>query len=649
MSNALTAAFNPLMALSKTDGNEEYVAELLRNQVSQIIGSYHHQFDHLYESIQNAVDACEKTLDAYEQKNQDYLPEVQVVIDLDQNKLVVIDNGVGMSKEELTQFFFTPNATLKGGFDASRGRQRGEKGVGATFTAYGTNSIHISTKKLSTDETTSGRLECGLDWVNKDIKTIPMPQVTPAEPHTELANMNHGSAVTIEFSDKTNMGSLSDHGVNLKQWEIILRLHTALGLVSLGDNDELKDVLTGKLTLIEDGKSTSKRVRIGYFFPHEVTESRIQLSSLDRSTKKQLPDSQRDMNILYEVFSHEKVREHVQKRMGNTSYMRAKSKERISRILNVHSPKAYVGFTYSSDYWDEATNKYWQEDPDGMFSHGIVFATKGQKIGEQKKIDFKFRSGDFNRFFILLEMDELKSDIGRKSFREEIEEFAQFFANSIQSLFNENDDCLTPNSGQFDEAQDRELEDIRDRGYELPDLGLPGTNFVKVPKEEQDVIALFFNLLGSGNLKGFKFYSTHISRKYDGVGAFELSESKETVYDAENNVLGIAPDRFKNKRVESPRKNFIEFKFNSDSLVADVRSGRKRLQDMRWLICWEIGQNHVPQGIGITEILEPAQINKRDYYGVTHIMTEGQSKVHVICLKNVIDVLAGTQQDPSDF
>ena len=53
--NSLVASFNPL---DTVQGNEldEYAASLMRNRVKEIIGSYHHRFDHLYECMQNAVD-----------------------------------------------------------------------------------------------------------------------------------------------------------------------------------------------------------------------------------------------------------------------------------------------------------------------------------------------------------------------------------------------------------------------------------------------------------------------------------------------------------------------------------------------------------------------------------------------------------------
>ena len=103
--------------------------------------------------------------------------------------------------------------------------------------------------------------------------------------------------------------------------------------------------------------------------------------------------------------------------------------------------------------------------------------------------------------------------------------------------------------------------------------------------------------------------------------------------------MALAGVAFRNGAVESPKKCYIEFKHSTDGLVSDVRGGYKRLQDIKWLVCWEIGTKHADEGIGLFDITAPAQLNQRDYYGVTHLMTEHQDKVYVICLKRVLEIL----------
>src|SRR5947209_1814836 len=262
MNNTLRKPFNPLLSIG--NATDEYAARLMRNEVKEIIGSYHHTFDHLYECIQNAVDACEKAFVAYQHgaKSTDFLPLVSIIIDLQNNQLTVVDNGVGMPNDIVIKYFFTPHATLKPSsstYDQEGIRQRGEKGVGATFLSYGANHIHLSTKSKETKELTSGLMENGLQWCKEQLPLLPMPEVKPQTPHSVIENQNHGSAVTIRFGEGTNIGELKDHGINWKQWEAIIRLYTAVGFVDFEGTDSFLNALRTSLTVINLNGKNEKR------------------------------------------------------------------------------------------------------------------------------------------------------------------------------------------------------------------------------------------------------------------------------------------------------------------------------------------------------------------------------------------------------
>lgn len=297
---------------------------MLRNEVAEIIGSYHHDFDHFYECIQNAVDACQKAFADYQSKGQsaNYVPEVAVAIDLKANTVTVSDNGVGMSKEVVLKFFFTPYATSKSG-DGKATDQRGEKGVGATFLSYGSNFVHVSTLSAETGELTSCTLSNGLAWATKAKGLLPMPQVEPHDPHPQVTSAKHGTTVTIVFSEGMNISNLSEFGETSKQWQAILRLHTALGYIDFQGNDAFHKALRASLTLIlQDAKSESSSVETTYLYPHLTTQASVQLSKLARDTKGHLPETQRDMNVMWEFISPDQVSKFVTDRMNNTRYLR---------------------------------------------------------------------------------------------------------------------------------------------------------------------------------------------------------------------------------------------------------------------------------------------------------------------------------------
>ena len=62
-----------------------------------------------------------------------------IMIDLENNKIAVTDNGIGFEEQKYIKFL-APNFSFK------NGNTRGHKGVGSTYLAYGFNYIQISTK-----------------------------------------------------------------------------------------------------------------------------------------------------------------------------------------------------------------------------------------------------------------------------------------------------------------------------------------------------------------------------------------------------------------------------------------------------------------------------------------------------------------------
>ena len=126
--NILTEPINPFKTDETLPGAEDYFNELKRNEVRQIVISYHQTYDHFHEILQNALDACETAFDIYanepeRQARTPYEPHIEIKIDVDGNKLTVADNGEGMTLSKVKRYLFTQYATDK---PYSQVRQRGE-------------------------------------------------------------------------------------------------------------------------------------------------------------------------------------------------------------------------------------------------------------------------------------------------------------------------------------------------------------------------------------------------------------------------------------------------------------------------------------------------------------------------------------------
>jgi hypothetical protein len=644
IANLLEEPIDPLTSVEGAvlAGFEEYVRDVKRNEIRQILKSYHQTYDHFHEALQNAMDACERVHAEPSEGGSaagaaPYEPYIEVHVDVDNNRFTVKDNGIGMDLNEVKRYFFTPYATQK---PSQHVRQRGEKGVGNTFLAYGSQSYYFSTRHKGEQNYISGRIDGGVSWALGEVAQMPL--VVPDNCHSLLENEAHGTVVEIQFSEMTNIKRLADHGTSLEHWETILRLHTGVGYIDFGDNDEFLGKLRVSLYVNYQGTTKSRIVRKGYLYPHKVEGvTSVRGRDLARDARGKLPPKHTMKQCIYDFFDAEAVRQKAMAKLEKYSRFGPYRNE-LRDDLNRFKPKAYVCFSWSSDLWGDMNAKIFGRDS-GEFDHGMVFTTKSQRLAEPKKIDFVWRTGDYNRFLLVLDVEHLEADIGRKSLDRRAVNIGNLIADAFQDQFVDLQDALKPSPRARREEEEIGLEKLIDNAIESgTDLPIPKLALLKEPREEQDVIALFFNLLGIGYLKGYRFYCTLVSKQYDGVGYFELASGSGVAYNATANPLGIPTEHFgKNGVRRSTKRNFIEFKISTDDLVHDIRIGDKLLKDIKWLVCWDIGENHIKEGIGIDEILDEQQRGHREFYGVTHLMKDNVgSTVHVICLKKVVEILS---------
>lgn len=632
--NTIREPFNPLHVPSKDPGIKDYLRANIRNDVREIIRSYHQTYDHLQELLQNAVDACENTFIMYKEGklSGSYQPQIDITFNLLENSVTVVDNGIGMSKDHLMRYFFMPHATLKDKYTVSYARARGEKGVGATFLSFGSAWINVSTKS-DKGEISSCRLDGGIKWVlSKDL--LEPPGAHPLDPPQKLEDLSHGSIVTVGFNNNTNIKNLKRHGPDVDHWKKIVCIYTAIGwILPFGEKDEFFDALTVKLEVINEEGGNFVYIKGGFLYPHQiegVTSER--LTQLYRGAEGKLPPSQKMKDCVWEFYSSGQIEKKVREKLSPSLW----------DALETYRPAAYVTFVWSREFWDEVNQRCFRTTRK-EFNHGLSFSTKTQQIGEQRELSFKWRSGDYNRFFVLIDVKNLHADIGRKSVPGELRELGSEIVNILHDDFTNNLDALKREPIRISEREALRLEELTNEVLQYPELeGADQLDLqvIKIPHEEQDVVALFFDLLGAQHLKGYKVLATKTAAIYDGFAKFRLERNENTVYHSIKNPLGIPSGKFGKDMIKrSPERSLMEFKFSSDGLIRDILHEDKKLSDVRWLVCWEIGHLHEREDFDVIEITSEDQKHYREYYGATHLLTDGRANVYVICLKRVIEIL----------
>ena len=155
-------------------------------------------------------------------------------------------------------------------------------------------------------------------------------------------------------------------------------------------------------------------------------------------------------------------------------------------------------------------------------------------------------------------------------------------------------------------------------------LGIPELSIKKVPRDENDVIALFFELLGREYLTGYQSFGLSQMDPYD--GRFLIKRSGDT-----SDPIVPSDDR---------QLSAIEFKVIASSLIRDLERETKDPRELKLVIAWDEGSSNSDQ-FGFADIEHSRYYPERVYPGVTRYLqnTKSGSQIQVLLLKSVVDKL----------
>jgi hypothetical protein len=162
-----------------------------------------------------------------------------------------------------------------------------------------------------------------------------------------------------------------------------------------------------------------------------------------------------------------------------------------------------------------------------------------------------------------------------------------------------------------------QLEEIKERARRAEDLDVAAIPYLKVPSEEQGVVALFHEMIGAGLLKGYRTYGNYGVNRYDA-----FTRTKPAAGGREFDV-------------------FIEFKHEAASIFKEFEE-KKRPRDIRLLVAWTANlKKFEDDGIEIEEL--DALDDKVQFHGATHKMIlpgrylyGGDNILHLMVLKDLV-------------
>lgn len=562
-------------------------------------------YDPFCELIQNGLDALEerKLID------QNATNDLFIKINLLQNSLTVSDSGTGLSKDKFERFL-APNFSFKSG------NTRGHKGVGATYLGYGFNYIQISTK--TPDFSATGKMTDARRWLS-DPNPAANPKVLldPDGPlDQDFANVDRGTSITIIFDESTRPGKLSWLGAtSADQWDKILRVKTGLGAVL----DALPLNYSIKVIDLDGKESSVTRNTAEYLWPHlqvRKVKSIREASTVQRKVFEKhgqggrLPDALKNLDALYDFVPNDEIEKF------------AELDEIHAELAREYQASVYFCYMFSAKVWSEFNEKVGIRGGQSVLSPGVQLAANWMPQGEVVQVPMSRNIGRQNQIHVVIHFENARPDMGRKGFQKEVVELAQYVARRIiERPIEKNRHLLRPVTGSRDDlGREARVDNWKEQFLaheEKSPLNLNDEKFfnpmhrlgiTSTPTREQDVIALFNQLIAGGVIRGIKIMSTNERFVYDSMFRICFDGEKENhIYDEDSNPLGILEDRYKEDFVSKPK--ILEYKFSLNALIEDLETGDKNTNEIDLVVVWEIGEDYQSSYM-ISSLLVPDNLSE---------------------------------------
>lgn len=638
----LLEGFDPL-------GNTLEIAELpgdpTKPVVVNVLNSYTGFFDLFSELIQNALDATQIKSRA----DQNYAPKIHVEIDMRSRRVRVVDNGVGMSIDEF-KYCLRPNISYKRG-----SRVRGNKGVGATYLAYGFSQLRIQTKKDG--KSLSAILVGGRRWAEDHSDSVPRPTFrSEAFNVPELLGESSGTAFEVMLGNSPgerprDLGWIGAR--NAAQWLSVLRIKTPLGGLYLTTSKFRAAV---RVTVVDpEGSTTSEETEnCEYYYPHEIPgkvqsltdiKAAIAKVSGDANTKfSRLSSEFKKLDCMYEVWSKGQLLDE------EGEFDSALDGEQDRVLIERHNVVVYGAFLSSARQWNAFNDGVLAlRKGQKVMQGGLLLATDGMIQGDALVIPLTSAIGYQANAHIIVHFTDGNPDMGRKVFQPELKALAERLAVRAVTVFRRYLQHRKPDAGPPTILASRALHDWKrqqeahaDRHPLALELAEGRICLVSEPQQEQDVVALFHQLLAIRLLKGYRIFATSQSETYDSLYSLDYRSAGDVQYSREINPLGVS-DRISDHSETEPK--VLEYKFDFDSLVEDFEREVKTAEHIELVVCWSVGSEYKDR-FYLKPLLVGDEGGERIQYGATHQAFSESSqdlRFEVIVLKDLLAYL----QDPS--
>jgi molecular chaperone HtpG len=502
-----------------------------------VLSSYTRAADLLAETLQNATDAIDERT-----ASESGAPRrIEVVVDRSQRLFSVTDTGLGISPKEL-EVVLAPNVTYKSGQHNKNPnrRSRGEKGVGLSFLVFACDRFELETADGSRRQ--HALVRDANRWIDTEGQTgRPREKVSVFDDVTERLRSTRYTTVTVaEIAEETFDDDLFTMGVDELIW--LMRTQTAVGdtssvFATLGR--ELAAPIKVELVIVDrDGvRGVPVPVQNAYALPEEFLDPSM---IVDWADVESLSPAEQ-----LSALSGQALR-----------YLR-REVTRGGRVVDVYF--LVVDGRQMADTLKARKEK-------GKFAPadwtGLWLATRGMPANVALKEEIITPRTYARRTFALLQFDELKLDLGRKTVASRVRQMLNEVAKS--SWEGIADAAERVQRGTESGAGKALLDQRLRRAEKAPALGAE-IPYLKVPANAAGVASVFHELISS---RRDLLPSMHTLR----TGVFE--DGDELVYPGEPN--GVPP-------------RLVLYGFSLKDISRRLQRDERLMETAELVVVWEIG------------------------------------------------------------
>jgi hypothetical protein len=601
-------------------------------QVRDVFAMYNHEWDVIGELIQNAVDSVTKRREVSQGDN--YQPEITINYDLQNRSIEVHDNGIGISEGDILKVV-APHYSGK----EPSGANRGEFGVGLAFVVFSSQKFRIIScydKRESTLEVSNA-----YDWsmnVDTDIEL----EITRSVQPRNTENFTKIWVNPVRFPAFT-----------VKKLEFVLQRFTAIGDFWAAYYDKDGDIKVTLEFIDEQGKQTTTKVKNRLWHPADYLSSLLDYEIVDYVTLKSIEEGPRSAALPNYVGSGMVYKDKMVRQGQEFTFYALMCYSRYYKELAMAA-----GVTSEEDDVEDLDYAE-EEDGDSLIMMpeidlypGIFVCKKGMPMGADVPRPPRSGTSNWAAFYIAIHSDGLRTEPGRKKLNIEDERVVQSIARSVLNKMDKFSayviSRVNPDTHQeaILRALDNNRETMSNWKLEHPiHNSLLNIKTSVEPPNEQTLIALFHELIGSELLKGYKVVKLSATDTYDGLYDYVISaaEISQRAFEEWLKTIPTARERraHQNSRELSENLIVVEFKLNLETIIGDFLHKNKYHTSIKLLVAWDADEDVIKRRGWFLQKQPSSDVR---YFGANYILrpsSEGVSKgilsTHVLLVKRFLE------------